>query len=139
MHAWTYDEHIQHNNLNMASLATSVLARELAAGLSAVRAACRLSRAVQSHLSTKDKLVKLDASPVRHATTHTCDWTTHPLTHCSTNQVTVADFGVQALVTLSLQRTLGATNFRLVAEEEPDALAKDKELLAKVQCFHNCW
>lgn len=64
---------------------------------------------------------------------------THVLTHCSTNQVTVADFGVQALVTLSLQRTLGATNFRLVAEEEPDALAKDKELLAKVQCFHNCW
>eukprot|EP00962_Isochrysis_galbana_P027306 scaffold8574_cov103-Isochrysis_galbana.AAC.2 len=82
----------------------------LSVALHAVSCASRLSRGVRHEFASKGGvLTKSDTSPV-----------------------TVADFGVQALVTLFLREHAPADRFRLVAEEEADALARDPELLQTV-------
>lgn len=75
------------------------MAHLLAAARVAVRHACRLSRGVQATLAKGDTLAKADASPV-----------------------TTADFGVQAVVSLSLRAQLGDAQFRLLAEEDAATL-----------------
>jgi len=100
------------------AVSKAVLTRALlSVALHAVSCASRLSRGVRQEFAAQGGvLTKQDTSPV-----------------------TVADFGVQALVTMYLREhapldTGGAagTDFRLVAEEDADALAHDPALLRTV-------
>lgn len=91
--------------------------QELGVALRAVNLACRVGRSLQDSIVTGKKVVvKADASPV-----------------------TLADFSVQALVTLYLKTHLtpaaGAGRFNLVAEEDPSCL--DGELLSEVASVVN--
>lgn len=86
----------------------------LSVALHAVSCAARLSRGVRQEFATGkfavQEFTKDDYSPV-----------------------TAADFGVQALITLFLQEHAPRSGpFRLVAEEDADALAKDPKLLSYV-------
>jgi 3'(2'), 5'-bisphosphate nucleotidase len=91
-------------------LADRALSPMLGVALHAVSCASRLSRGVRHEFASKGGvLTKEDTSPV-----------------------TVADFGVQALVTLFLREHAPADRFRLVAEEEADALSRDPTLLQTV-------
>eukprot|EP00753_Platysulcus_tardus_P019762 PLAT7513.1.p1 GENE.PLAT7513.1~~PLAT7513.1.p1 ORF type:complete len:362 (-),score=151.36 PLAT7513.1:20-1060(-) len=73
------------------------------AALSAVQRSCRLAKRIQMEFALGDELSKADASPV-----------------------TVADFSVQALITHLLQRALPDEEWRLLAEEDADALRGEK-------------
>jgi 3'(2'), 5'-bisphosphate nucleotidase / inositol polyphosphate 1-phosphatase len=74
---------------------TGDLSRELEAACDAVRLASILCRTVQAQLTSSEKVEKSDDSPV-----------------------TVADFGAQALVAWSLQRSLPDLPYSMVGEED---------------------
>lgn len=78
---------------------SSTLKAEYVAAVDAVRLASALCQTVQAQLKSAEKVEKDDSSPV-----------------------TVADYGAQALVAWSLQRSLPGQRFSMVAEEDAKEL-----------------
>ncbi len=82
--------------------------RLVSAALEAVSTACAVSRAVQANLTELCEVTKDDRSPV-----------------------TVADFAVQAIVSLSLSDHLDAVDRLIVGEEDAEVLRTDEQSLIR--------